>query len=131
MHPLLIDLLALASEGIPGFAVAPPASARREAMQPLAQIGVLVGTGLIMQAGTGQVYEHASPPLLDASIHQKAHVLAFLIAGGYFFESNSRKASTSRSRSASRRLRRLFSRSNSLRRCASERLMPPYIFRHR
>src|SRR5215212_4503145 len=48
-----------------------------------------------------------------------------------FFANTSLSASTSSMRSASRRLSRPFSFSNSLRRCASTTLMPAYVLRQR
>jgi hypothetical protein len=52
LYPLDIDRLSLAAQGIPGFAKAPPSATLGKSVQLLAQGGIAVGTGLILESRT-------------------------------------------------------------------------------
>src|SRR5205085_10573780 len=77
--------------------------------------------------------QHAAGPALgDAeALLEAAHSLPPLQGGHHFFWAISWSICLSRASSATRRLRRTFSASSSLRRLASSALMPPYWLRQR
>src|SRR5262249_26124466 len=74
----------------------------------------------------------AGAALADAeALLEEAHRLPALVGGHHFFWATSWSICLSRASSATRRLRRAFSASSSLRRLASSALRPPYWLRQR
>ncbi len=123
-HPFLVDALGALEQHMN----APIAVARVVGGQRLD----LVDQGGIVRRVCGVVKRRAVDPhqLTGAlhrqpAAHQERYCRALLGHAQPLFPSNSRSKSFSSIRSASRRLRRLFSRSNSLRRWASLTDMPP------
>src|SRR5215212_9522428 len=86
---------------------------------------------LVLKGCTMQLSQLAGTTNRASRAYQVVHNLALFGNGQLFFARTSLRASTSSMRSASRRLRRPFSFSSSLRRCASATLIPPYVLRQR
>jgi hypothetical protein len=80
---------------------------------------------LIQKGGTLELNKEARALNRKVFGEQEAHRITLLGDTQAFFASSSFKASTSSMRSASKRLRRLFSFSSSLRRCVLLTDMPP------
>ncbi len=85
----------------------------------LLQLGVAVGPSLVVERGALELEQGTSPRFRDAVLNQHVHDLALCCDIYSFFAITYLSASTSRSRSASSRLRRTFSFSSSLSRCTS------------
>src|SRR5215216_4224250 len=92
---------------------------------------IAIRASLIVEGRTLQLQQDTGPALREPMGDQELDPFP---AGRHrhdFFASNTLSASTSRSRSASRRFRRAFSFSSSRNRWASETVMPPNFLRQR
>src|SRR5207253_11076972 len=98
--------------------------------QPLLPLLGLLG---LLPLRRAVLTQHAAGPALgDAEAFlEEAHGLPALVGGHHFFWATSWSICLSRASSATRRLRRAFSASSSLRRLASSCLRPPYWLRQR
>src|SRR5438105_2787925 len=107
------------AQKVPGFDTAAPSFALGKLAQMLSQVGILVGACPVLEGRAVELEQLAGVALRQPAPLQEGQGFALLRSCGYFFARYSCKASMARSRSASSRLRRPFSFSSSLSRCAS------------
>ena len=109
VDPLAVDGPALAPEHRPGPSIAVTGVPLGQVPQPLAEGLVPVRARAVSQAGPAEVQQSAGSPLGDPPPSQEGDRLPAVGQGHDFLASSSRRASTSKSRSARSRLSRAFS----------------------
>ena len=125
VHPVLAEVLPAAPQSVIGFAIATTNPFVGKVGERLGEWYIAIRSRLVAYGGPVQTQIVTGGSLGETAllqISQQGVTLGFV---GYFFCRYSCKASRARSRSARSRLSRAFSFSNSLRRCASETLIPP------
>lgn len=125
MHPVLADLHPIATQFVPGFAIASATFLLGKRLQLGFEWGVPIGAWLVLKRRAIEVQILTGSPLGQTPLAQKGKDGLPLGFVGYFFARYSWRVSITRSRSARRRLRRVFSFANSLSRWASETVIPP------
>ena len=130
-NALVIDRLPRVPQRLIDFSDAPAGMAFCNRLHLRQKRRVLLRSGPVLDAGAVDDGKDAGPSLEKALLLQKGDQLAASGQRGYFFCRKVCRASTSRSRSASRRLRRAFSCSSVLRRRASSVLLPLNLLRQR
>lgn len=131
LHSFVVEGLAFLPQSLVGFAKAPARVLLGEGTQRLAQFGIAVRAGLVLERGPVQPRQTTGVALGEAKIDQKDDQFSLPCQTGYFFARNSLSASISNSLSASSFLSRAFSFSSSLSRWASGMLIPPNCLRQR
>ena len=125
MHPVQACGLPCPFESDPCLARAASCAFLSKLGQCRHKRSIRIGFGNITDTGSAYPKQPTGMTLGNATRLKEGNCRGTLRRVGYFFCRNSLRTSTSMSRSASRRLRRAFSFSNSLSRLASERVMPP------
>src|SRR5690606_31260673 len=133
-HSLLINSLSFTAQCVP----CPPIPEARplscnltQALTQLLVAACFEGGSSVSEAGTANATERAAAALGEAALLKLMGNLTLSLRAQQFFASTSLMASISRQRSASRRLSRAFSCSNSRRRRTSGTCRPPYFCRQR
>src|SRR5262245_9853988 len=133
VHPLAVDAPALATQQGPDPSISVARMPLDQLQHPGHQPGVLLldlgrpplRRARLPQHPAGAALGHAK------ALAEEAYGLPALVGRHHFFWATSWSICLSRARSATRRFRRAFSASSSLRRLASSALSPPYWLRQR